>query len=125
MVPGVGLIIELNQQFIDDVRSRGGRYEQWMAGRDADTFQVQDVEKAEHQRLKYIYRVSYKNLRTQESCRTTITKEGKHAMRQLSEAPVFKFQATEADVCVECGVVGEMFKTACVCRCCGQTVWGC
>lgn len=125
MIPGLGQIVQLNKDFVNDVRSRGGKYEKWMRGGEADNFQVLIVDKVDHQRLTYIYKITFENVRTARKHRVSLAQDGKHVIQQLSDEPVFKFQADESDVCLECGVVGEIFKAACVCRCCGKTIWGC
>ena len=122
MVPGIGHIVKLNQQFILDIRSRGQKFALWMKDRENDNFCVKEIYCPEHNKF---YRLSIKNLRTNEEYRISVSRDGRHPIKRLSEVQVFNFSYYVDDVCKKCEIVGTMVRTACICNQCGKIIWGC
>lgn len=122
MLPSVGKIVKLNQDFINDVRSKREEFKTWMKGSDDDYFVVRKVEKTINDDA---FSVSIRNLRTYRDHRITVKSDGKHAGGRISKNNVFNYDYSSDDVCKKCGILGEIIRTACICRNCGNTIWGC
>ena len=124
MIPKLGQVVKLNQEFMADVWSRGDPFDKWMRGAEADEYMIGELKRL-NKRPDIAYSVLFVSMHTKKEYRISMMANGCHLGRTISNKPIFNFDYNQDDVCQECGIIGEITRMSCICRNCGKVIWGC